>query len=30
MVVVTTGGNDNNGRHLHIGQVLAGKLLVSM
>jgi len=30
MVVVTTGGNDDNGRHLDIGKVLADELLVSM
>jgi len=30
MVVAITGGNDNNGRHLDIGKVLADKLLVSM
>jgi CubicO group peptidase (beta-lactamase class C family) len=30
MVIVTTGGNDNNGRHLDIGKVLSTTLLPSM
>jgi CubicO group peptidase (beta-lactamase class C family) len=30
MVVVTTGGNDNNGRHTDIGRVLSSTLLAGM
>lgn len=30
MVVVTTGGNEDNGRHLDVGRVLADKLLAHM
>ncbi len=30
MVLVTTGGNDDNGRHLDIGGVVAGHLLSAM
>jgi len=30
MVVVTTGGNEDNGRHLDFGKVLAGTLLAKM
>jgi hypothetical protein len=30
MVVVTTGGNESNGRHLDIGPVLARYLLSTM